>query len=102
MTPHQHPLEKAIDKIGNATALAGALKVSVQAVGQWKNNIRPIPPERCVEIERLTDGEVTAESLSPGSRWVRTGDAAWPHPDGRPLLDVAAGNPEPVTEKAGA
>lgn len=93
------PIQIAIDEAGGATALATALRVSVQAIGGWKNGDRPVPPERCAEIERITQGKVTADSLSPRSRWVRVPDDAWPHPGGRPLLDVATPRePEVATE----
>lgn len=96
-------IELAIAAVGTATGLAEALDVSVQAVGQWKAGARPIPPERCVEIERLTNGTVSADSLSPDSRWIRVHDPSWPHPGGRPLLDVAAPRePQPTPSEQGS
>lgn len=83
-------LEQAIAILTSASSLANALGVSVQAVGQWKAGERPISPERCAEIERLTKGAVVVEDLAPNTRWVRVPDATWPHADGRPLVDVAA------------
>jgi DNA-binding transcriptional regulator YdaS (Cro superfamily) len=84
------PIERAIAYFGNATDLAKALDVSSAAVSGWKTADRPIPPKQCVEIEKLVDARVTVEELSPRSKWVRVPDVQWPHPKGRPLMDVAA------------
>lgn len=43
----------------------------------------------CVAVESATDGVVTCEDLRPDVRWVRIKDKAWPHPQGRPLVDHA-------------
>jgi hypothetical protein len=48
------------------------------------------PVERCPGVERALGGLVTAEQLRPDVRWVRIPDESWPHPAGRPLIDVAA------------
>ena len=45
--------------------------------------------ETCALIERATAGVVTCKELRPDIRWRRVKDAAWPHPKGRPLIDVA-------------
>ncbi len=37
----------------SAAALAKDLRVGASAVAQWKNGERPVPPERCVQIEQL-------------------------------------------------
>lgn len=51
---------------------------------------RSAPAERCPSIERATEGRVSVEQLRPDVRWVRIPDPAWPHPEGRPCIDVAA------------
>lgn len=56
-------LQKAIDMHGNASALARALGVSFVAVYKWRKG--QVPPERALEIERLTDGAVTRQDLRP-------------------------------------
>jgi hypothetical protein len=48
------------------------------------------PADRCPDIERALDGRVTCEQMRPDVRWQRVPDPAWPHPDGRPCIDVAA------------
>lgn len=61
-------------------------------MSQWLTGVRAVPPDRCPAIERATDGRVTVEELRPdlAGRWYRVPDPDWPHPKGRPLLDVAA------------
>lgn len=49
---------------GNA-ALARALGVKPPTVQQWVKGERPVPPNRCVAIERLTQGGVTRKELRP-------------------------------------
>lgn len=51
---------------------------------------KPIPHERCPDIERISDGEVTVEEQRPDLPWLRIPDPNWPHPGGRPLLDIAS------------
>jgi DNA-binding transcriptional regulator YdaS (Cro superfamily) len=57
-----------------------------------------IPKERCPDIERATEGRYTVEELREDVVWQRVPDANWPHPAGRPCIDVAA----PVAEGQGA
>jgi len=53
--------------------LATKLAITPVLINQWANGKRPIPPERCVEIERATAGEVTRRDLRPDD-WMRI----WP------------------------
>lgn len=53
--------------------LAAKLGITPVLINQWANGKRPIPPERCVEIERATNGEVTRPELRPDD-WERI----WP------------------------
>ena len=48
-----------------------------------------IPPERRPAIELHKWPEVCVEQLGDDVHWVRVPDPDWPHPDGRPCLDVA-------------
>jgi DNA-binding transcriptional regulator YdaS (Cro superfamily) len=55
---------------GNAVALAGALGVHKSQISNWARPFDPdgknmIPPARCVEIERATQGAVTRKELRP-------------------------------------
>lgn len=53
----------------SAADLARKLKINPALISQWRNRVRPIPPERCPSIERATDGAVTCEELRPDVDW---------------------------------
>lgn len=54
---------------GNATRLSRDLDVDQSLVSLWANGVRPIPAERCLEIEKITEGTVTCEELRPDVDW---------------------------------
>lgn len=60
-------LEKAFDILGNPAQLAYALNITPWAVYKWNVN-RP-PKERCLDIQDLTNNQVTAEQLRPDVNW---------------------------------
>jgi DNA-binding transcriptional regulator YdaS (Cro superfamily) len=96
----QIAVRAACDAVGGQAALARMVGVTPSMVQQWRQGVRPLSDDRSYEIERVTAGQVTVEALSPpAARWVRVPDAAWPHPAGRPLLDLAR-QPEPAQEGA--
>lgn len=66
-------VERACSLVGGQSALADACGVSPQAVSQWIRGIRPVPIERCLPIERATNGAVTRRDLCP-TDWMRI----WP------------------------
>lgn len=68
--------------------LARLIGAKPQRVSNWRR--RGVAVSECPAIERATSGSVTVEQLRPDVRWVRVPDTAWPHPDGRPCIDVAA------------
>ncbi|RCS59733.1 transcriptional regulator [Parvibium lacunae] len=47
------------------TSLSAALGVTAPFLDQLSNGTRPVPPARCVEIERATLGRVTRKDLRP-------------------------------------
>ena len=57
----RHPLDRAADAVGGTPKLAAALGVSAQAICNWKE--RGVPIERCLAIERATNGSVTRRDL---------------------------------------
>lgn len=65
-------LVNAIEILGGQTALAKEVGVTQGLVWQWLNNIRPIAPERAVDIERATKGQVTRRDLCPDFPWGET------------------------------
>lgn len=73
---------RAIQTAGGVGHLAKALEVSDAAIGQWRDGKRPIPTDRCAQIERVTQGAVRCEDLRP--------DVVWTRINGRVLIDVTA------------
>jgi DNA-binding transcriptional regulator YdaS (Cro superfamily) len=66
-TSNQNPaVARAVELSGNNGALlAREVGVTPGMVSQWLHGRRPVPPERCVVIERVTKGEVTRRHLRP-------------------------------------
>ncbi|MGL4576334.1 MAG: Cro/CI family transcriptional regulator [Burkholderiaceae bacterium] len=74
----EHPVDAAARVLGGRSALAEKLDLGVSAIGNWKRI--GVPPERAIQIERLTLGQVTCERLCPGVDWaVLRGTAAPVH-----------------------
>ena len=67
-----------------AMGLAGILGVTPGLISQWKQGVRPIKVERCVEIERVTNRQVMRWDLRPNDWW-----QIWPelidHPNAPPI-----------------
>lgn len=77
-------------EIESAASLAHRMGINPTLISQWKFGIRPIPLPRCVEIERLTGGQVMRWDLRPEDWWL-----IWPelaaHPDAPPIpTDVSS------------
>ncbi|WP_081922480.1 transcriptional regulator [Janthinobacterium sp. RA13] len=53
--------------------LAAKLSITPVLISQWASESRPVPPERCVEIEQVTGGIVRRQDLRPND-WHRI----WP------------------------
>lgn len=58
-------LKKYIQQGARQSDLAKAIGVTPGVVYQWLNGLRPVPPERCVAIEKATSGLVTRRDLRP-------------------------------------
>jgi len=56
-------MEKAIQHFGTQGELAKQIGISQVAVSKWKKN--GIPPNRAIQIEQLTNGEITRQELRP-------------------------------------
>lgn len=70
---------------GRAATLAARINVSPSYLSQLVGGSSAISPERCVEIERATDGEVTRKDLRPDD-W----EKIWP--------ELAATKPAPIAQ----
>jgi len=76
-------IQRACEYLGGQTALAAKIDVKQPTVSEWVRGERPIPLERCVEIERATDRTVMRWDLRPED-WYRI----WPEligAEGAPL-----------------
>lgn len=80
----------AAKQVGGQAQLAKHIGVTPAAISQVVSGNRRLPPDRCPSVERATSGKVTVEQLRPDIRWHRVPDPDWPHPLGRPLIDVVA------------
>lgn len=93
----EHPeIAKAVLIVGSQTALATAIGAKQQQIWNWLSGGVAAPAWACAGMESATGGKVLAEKVNTALRWVRVPDADWPHPDGRPCIDVAATAPEPA------
>ena len=58
-------IQRACDAVGSPSKLAQAIGVNRQFVHQWLHGARPVPPARCISIEKATGGTVTRYELRP-------------------------------------
>lgn len=56
-------------KRGNSIWLARQMGITPTLISQWGSGQRPVPSDRCPDIERLTGGQVTCEELKPDVDW---------------------------------
>jgi DNA-binding transcriptional regulator YdaS (Cro superfamily) len=75
---------------GGPAAVAKEHGSSVQAVCFWRDGARKAPPGLFPLLERMTGGQAVCEQMAPQVTWHRIPDPTWPHPGGRPLIDVAS------------
>lgn len=66
-------IQRAIKTLGSQAHLAQALGVRQPTISEWAKGERPIPIERCVQIEQATKGAVRRQDLRPDD-WQRI----WP------------------------
>ena len=64
-------LLQAIKICGSQAELARRIVAATPQVNEWTKGDRPIPPPRCEQIERATDGGVRCEDLRPDLDWTR-------------------------------
>jgi len=62
-------IQHACDAFGGVSGLARQLGVKAPTVSQWVSGKRPIPAERCPQIEEVTGGIVRCEVLRPDVNW---------------------------------
>ena len=65
-TRKQNPgIFRAVEIFGSQTALAKRIGVGQGVVSYWLNSAKQVPPKRAVQIEAVTNGEVTRKELRP-------------------------------------
>lgn len=72
MSTTQSAIARACEVVGGQATLAGHLDVTPATVSQWCNGVRPIPAERCPQIEKITrerGATVRCEELRPDVAW---------------------------------
>lgn len=85
-----NPVQTAVEILGSQAALAARLNVKQPTISEWSRGDRPVPLERCVEIETATNGSVRRWHLRPND-WHRI----WPE------LIGADGAPAPQAQAQG-
>lgn len=81
-------IQRASLAVGGQAALARCLGVSPPTVNQWASGIRPIPAERCLEIEKATQRKVSCEELRPDVDWTYLRGTS-PYKDNQQRTDAA-------------
>lgn len=64
-------LQEYLEKSGRGSLarLAEQIGIKPPIVSFWASRQRQVPAERCPEIERITNGQVTCEELRPDVNW---------------------------------
>ena len=62
-------LNDYLKRRGACVELAKHLGVRSVMLSQWRYGIKQVPAERCIEIERATEGAVRCEELRPDIDW---------------------------------
>ena len=58
-------VQRAIEIFGSQTALARRIGVGQTSVSYWLTGAKDVPPKRAVQLEAVTNGEVTRKELRP-------------------------------------
>lgn len=66
---NNQPLAKVVKMVGSQSELAELLNVKPPTVNQWLTGVKPVPFKRCLQIESIVGGAVTAEELLPDFDW---------------------------------
>ncbi len=85
--PYHRGMADIIKTLGGPTAVARMLGIKAPSVIGWRGRV---PAERRVDIERATYPAFSVEDMGSDVMWQRVPDPTWPHPGGRPCIDVAA------------
>ena len=65
-TKQMRMIRKAAEAAGSQSELARKLRLANPSpVWQWCSGYRPIPPAKCIQIEKIVNGAVTRYDLRP-------------------------------------
>jgi len=62
-------VSRACEIVGGKSALARAVGVKPATVAQWCSGERPVPPGKCIGIEKATKRSVRVEQILPELDW---------------------------------
>lgn len=63
-SPRPNPVRAAVALLGGLAPTARHFRITPQAVFKW--TVRGVvPPTRCIELERLTEGRISRRDLNP-------------------------------------
>lgn len=62
-------LRRICAEVGGPSELARRLEVKPPTVSGWLSGNRPIPAERCPDLEQIGGGVATCEQLRPDVNW---------------------------------
>ena len=77
-----------IETAGGTAAVARICGVKTPSVTDWKR--RGVPADRRPALERARYPALGVDDFGADVAWFRVPDPEWPHPGGRPCIDVAA------------
>ncbi len=69
-------------------AAASVLGATLGHLNNIACGLRPLAADIGIGVESITKGRLPVEVVCPGHRWHRVRDPSWPHPKGKPYLDV--------------
>jgi len=58
-------IQRAVEIVGTQTELARRIGATQGQVSHWVVGFKPVPPNRCIPIEKATEGQVTRYELRP-------------------------------------
>jgi hypothetical protein len=74
-----------IKKLGGPRRISEICECKPPSVYSWVR----IPVDRCPALELASNGDVKVDEMRPDVTWERKEDPAWPHKEGRPLVDYS-------------
>lgn len=83
------PIEIVFELLGGITAVARHFHLTPWAVSKWRERV---PSDRCIDLEKLTRGEVRCEQLRPDIDWAYLRTTSVSSRSASPVQSVLAGD----------